>query len=109
MTDHIHDHCDHPACGDGLFCCRCVRDVLALTEQRLRDLVALVEDSETITFEGILRYAVNASEFDAWKAAFDIAREHCQRDLIGNDCRCVACEMRRVEAAEAAQEASEGR
>ena len=35
--------------------------------------------------------------------------ENCQRDLIGNDCRCPACEERRVEAAEYAQEASEGR
>ena len=35
--------------------------------------------------------------------------DHCQRDLIGNDCRCPACEMRKVEAAEYAQDGSEGR
>ena len=33
----------------------------------------------------------------------------CQRDLIGNDCRCTACEERKVEAAEYAREAMEGR
>ena len=35
--------------------------------------------------------------------------EFCHRDLIGKGCRCPACEVRKVEAAEAAQEASEGR
>lgn len=33
----------------------------------------------------------------------------CDRDFIGTDCRCPACEESKVAAAEAAQEASEGR
>ena len=39
----------------------------------------------------------------------DSAVDICDREWIGNDCRCQACEERKVEAAEYAREASEGR
>ena len=35
--------------------------------------------------------------------------DKCDFDLIGFHCRCPACEMRKVEAAEFAQDGSEGR
>jgi hypothetical protein len=38
-----------------------------------------------------------------------MAREHqqCDRDYIGDDCRCSACEERKIDAAEYAREAME--
>ena len=111
---------------------------LALTEQRLRDLVELIgaghpEDMCDECHEMRQYYGHNDSELGkmggwnaggqiighkffsyavepaALTAARTLLEPECQRDLIGNDCRCQACEERRVEAAEAAQEASEGR
>ena len=53
-------------------------------------------------------FAISAASW--WDKHLPTCRLYgCQREDIGTDCRCPACEESKVEAAEAAQEASEGR
>ena len=77
---------------------------LAVTEQRLRALVMVAKEELAVRSDEWCGHSMMVLD-----KARELLEPECQRDLVGTDCRCPACEERRVEAAEYARESMEDR